>query len=189
MLLTGLTQPSQTSKSPTQLPTVFSSEILSIIVANGESIPSITATYFRTIGLWLFSIYPEQIQRALDSEISHDLSILLLCMHLVISVPGNSKGFESVSNSTYFQAKSIYSLRASSGKPSVEIVQAGALLSLYEYGHGMVEAAQLTLATASTMSIKMVKHQRKIQTHKIEDTDIGHLWWGVVMLDRYVSMF
>lgn len=88
-------------------------------------------------------------------------------------------------SSTYFDAKSLHSALSTSGRSSIEVIQAGLLLAVYEQGHGMVEGAQVTMAGCSRLAIKMMGAERKLGVANIQDTEFGHLWWGVVIMDRY----
>lgn len=84
----------------------------------------------------------------------------------------------------YREAKSLHSGQASSGESGIETVQAGLLLCLYEHGHGMFEAAQLSMATTARLGMRIVNAQRRLGVEHIQDTEVGHLWWGVEILDK-----
>lgn len=156
--------PSSASQGPNSsaLSASVAVEVLNLIVANGEPIPSMTATYFRTIGGWLPILNPEQIESGLRFEASLDFATLLLCMRLVTLMPGSHGGPEAMKNQTYFQTKALFSLRSSSGELSLEIVQAGILLCLYEIGHGMSDAAQVSISVVSRYVLVSIALRIKI---------------------------
>jgi hypothetical protein len=159
-------------------------QVLAQLIGLGESIPSIIATYFRTIDVWLPVISQSRIQKAfrnLSAAPSTDLGALLLCMYLITRVPGQDPG--TMACSVYLRAKSLYSCQASMGKGSVEIVQAGLLLALYEQGHGLLEAAQMSMAMTWRLGRRMVVASKRAGLG-IFDTELGNLWWGVLVLDR-----
>lgn len=159
--------------------------VLDILIGLGESIPAITSTYFRTIDMWLPVISRERIQKGFQNirtDPSAELGALLMCMYMITRVPG-SGGSDSMRSSIYTQAKLLHFSQVSTGKPSIEIVHAGVLLTLYEQGHGMIDAAQMSIATTSRLGFRMVTTNRKAGLD-IFDTDVGNLWLGIVMLDR-----
>ena len=87
-------------------------------------------------------------------------------------------------DSTYYDAKSLVSMQMSSGKTAIEIVQGGLLLCVYEQCHGMLQAAQITMAGCSRLGFKMMGSQRKTGEKDIQNTELGRLWWGIVIIDR-----
>lgn len=161
------------------------SQVLDFLLGLGESVPSVVATYFRTIDLWLPVISQETVQRSFQdirTNPSVELGVLLLCMHVITRMPGDD-GSDTMNSSAYLQAKSLYSYQSSLGKGKIEIVQAGLLLALYEQGHGLLDAAQMSMTTASRMGTKMVTASQRAG-RDIFESDLGNLWWGIVILDR-----
>jgi hypothetical protein len=104
-------------------------------------------------------------------------------MFLIIRTPLHGLNMK---DSTYFEAKCLVSTQISSGKTVIEVVQAGLLLSIYEQCHGMIQAAQITMAGCSRLGYKMVGAYRKTGDMNIQNTELGRLWWGVVIVDRCV---
>jgi hypothetical protein len=159
--------------------------VLDILIGLGESIPAITSTYFRTIDVWFPVISPEIVQKGFQNirtDPSAELGALLMCMYVITRQP-ESGGSDAMKSSIYTQAKLLHFSQVSTGKPSIEIVQAGALLALYEQGHGMIDAAQMSIATTSRLGFRMVTTNKKAGLD-VFDTDLGNLWLGIVMLDR-----
>jgi hypothetical protein len=163
------------------------SQVLSILIANGENVQSVTALYFRTIDVWLPIISPRRCVEKLEniaSDNNPELSNLLLCMYLVTRQPGKPSGIKEMQTPIYFEAKTLLTTLTSSGNLSIEVIQAGVLLSLYEQGHGMIDVAQLTMSVCTRMAMKMKVALRAAP--ELQNTDFGRLWWGLVILDRYV---
>jgi len=162
-------------------------QILDIIVAHGESIPSVIATYYRTIDVWLPIISRDRLTEQLDNirtNPSSDSPLLLLCMYMIAKFPGDIVDMGQMRTSLYLQAKSLHSLHISVAKLSIELIQAGVLLCLYEQGHGMVDIAQMTIAATSRMGIKMTNAEKEAGTEDIQETELGRVWWSVVIMDR-----
>lgn len=160
------------------------SQVLGILAANGKEVTSVTSTYFRTIDVWLPIIAPSTCMKRLANVGTEDvgLSCLLLCMYLATQAPSAGDFGMEVQSTTYFQAKMLHTSLIAAGKSSRDIIQAGVLVSLYEQGHGMIEAAQLTIAVCTRMATK-VKLSLRTESN-IQNTEFGRLWWGILILDR-----
>ena len=87
-------------------------------------------------------------------------------------------------DSTYYDTKSLVSMQMLSGQTAIEIIQGGLLLCIYEQCHGMLEAAQITMAGCSRLGLKMIGAQQKAGDKDLQHTDAGRLWWGIVIVDR-----
>lgn len=153
-------------------------QILEILISNDESVPSVISKYFQTVDTWLPILYPKSFQMPHDVE----LSSLLLSMYLITRSPTDELG--GARSLLYFQVKALHSALIFSGKASIDVVQAGVLITIYEQGHGMTEVAQMTLSTSSRIAIKMLGAQRSLVTEDIENTELGRVWWAIVMIDR-----
>jgi hypothetical protein len=164
--------------------TDIAGQVLEILSANGDDVSSVTTQYFRTIDTWLPIIAQERLEKRLETIVPHpsvELATLLLCMHLIIRTPDTGRNMQ---DSTYFDAKSLVSMQMSSGNTAIEIVQGGLLLCVYEQCHGMLQAAQITMAGCSRLGFKMMGSQRKSGDKDIQNTELGRLWWGIVIIDR-----
>lgn len=160
-------------------------QVLTTLIANGEGVPSVAHTFFRTIDVWLPIISPTECMRRLETigtDRNNELSCLLLCMYLATQPPGSGDAITEMQTATYFQAKALHSAFVSAGNCALDIIQAGVLVCLYEQGHGMIDAAQLTMAACIRMATK-VKIALGSST-QVQNTEFGRLWWGILMLDR-----
>jgi hypothetical protein len=167
-------------------------QVLSIIIENGEGVPSVSHTYFRTIDVWLPIIDREECMKRLETitaDQNIELSCLLLCMYLVSQPPGISQAAPAMQmqTSTYFQAKALHSALVCTGNATMDIMQAGVLISLYEQGHGMIEAAQITMTSVIRLATKTKVSLRS--NTDVRKTEFGRLWWGILILDRYSILF
>jgi hypothetical protein len=119
----------------------------------------------------------------MESAPSCDLAVLILVLYLIVQMP---HGQTSMQNSIYFTTKSLLDPILSSGKGSIEVVQASLLVALYEHGHGMLEAAQVTLAQCGRLGMKVLARKRRMVSSNLQDTEEGRLWWSIFILDRCV---
>jgi hypothetical protein len=175
----------QTLSTNKKLGSDIPAQVLGILIANGEGVPSVASTYFRTIDVWLPIIAPNECTKRLETisaDQNIELACLLLCMYLIIQAPSTGDCGSEMQSSTYFQAKTLHTTLIAAGKNSLEIIQAGVLVSLYEQGHGMIEAAQLTIAVCIRMATKAKIALRS--KAGMQNTEFGRLWWGILILDR-----
>lgn len=160
-------------------------QVLSLLIANGKGVPSVAHAFFRTIDVWLPIISPTECMKRLETistDRNNELACLLLCMYLVTQTPESGESATEMQTATYFQAKTLHSAFLSVGNCTLDIIQAGVLICLYEQGHGMIDAAQLTMAACIRMASKVKIALRS--TTQIQNTEFGRLWWGILMLDR-----
>jgi len=161
-------------------------QVLSILVANGEGVPSVTSLYFRTIDVWLPIISPTRCIKRLETmsaDQNVELACLLLCMYLVTRPPGNATtGPREMQSPLYWEAKTLLSALISAGNHAIEVIQATLLVSLYEQGHGMIEVAQVTMAVCTRLAMRMKVAEQSAP--EIQNTEFGRLWWGIIILDR-----
>ncbi|TAQ90820.1 hypothetical protein B7494_g878 [Chlorociboria aeruginascens] len=157
----------------------ISAQIAAIIARSGETIPTIIASYFRTVDTWLPIISRENLQFYVDNAnpipIAH--SSLLLCMSLAGSTSN------TVRSSIYTAAKALHSLLISSGNVSIEVVQAALLVCIYEQGHGIPESSQTTIAVCSRLGHTLINNCRKMGAKEIQNTEIGRL-----CENRYINL-
>lgn len=181
---------SESSPRTIKLEANIPSQVLSILINNGEGVPSVTSNYFRTIDVWLPVITSEPCLKRLETittDNNVELASLLLAMFLVTRPPSPRSGAKEMQTPLYFDTKTLYAFLVNTGRSSIEIIQAGFLISLYEIGHGLTEAAQVTMIYTSRLATKTKIRQYRNSSANVSNTEFGRLWWGIVTLDRFVS--
>jgi hypothetical protein len=184
-LIAGLSLSARASSSNASIHAEITRIALDIIALDGISVPVVVSTYCRTIGAWLPIISRKDLNersRAISSDPSFEFATLMLAIYLVIQAPRFDGSETDMLTKLYFETKTLIISALSSGPHSLELLQANTLLTVYEYGHGMRNASLISMATCSRMGrllLAKVIHQAQPQ-----DTDIGRLWWGIVILDR-----
>lgn len=73
-------------------------------------------------------------------------------------------------------------------KPCIEHLQTSLLLALYECGHGMTEAAYLTLSSSAAF-VNLISEQQAGRCPLISPIDQEKYWTIVLILDRYCSSY
>lgn len=165
------------------LHTATTNEVLRIIFSAGETVSGVIEKHMRCIGVWLKCISHERLMKriqTLQSDPSSDLAVLILVLHLVVQMPAP----KSMQSPLYFATKALLDPMLSSGRASLETVQASLLVALYEHGHGMLESAQVTLAICGRLGMKVIARKRQSGVLQLQNTEEGRLWWSVIILDR-----
>ncbi|XDG03961.1 hypothetical protein ABKA04_003576 [Annulohypoxylon sp. FPYF3050] len=126
-----------------------------------------------------------------------NVALLVLTMYLNTRMRLTESGEQPLFDETYRTVKRLLSplLLACVGdpRPCVELVQAGVLLALYEYGHGEIVAAYRTLsqavATARGMDIKpgqVAESGEDAVMLSVEEEMTGCLWWAMFILEQSI---
>lgn len=131
-----------------------------------------------------------------------EIALLVVAMHLVTRVRQTDSGTRNMFDDTYRTVKRMLALLfmscAGTPQPSIELVQCGALIALYEYGHGDMATAYRTLSeTAASASVLMVKPglvdpggkkpipgQVEEALSTVEREQRSGLWWCLFILDQ-----
>lgn len=118
-----------------------------------------------------------------------DFAILLLCILLSIHYPTSSTAQEPL----YRAVRSIYWYLNAAIDASLEMIQAGILLSCYEYGFGMHKECYKTIGLSVRMGHLMDLHNEKPPSNDIlhssdewtEAAERCNIWWALVIRDRF----
>ncbi|EMC98574.1 hypothetical protein BAUCODRAFT_145643 [Baudoinia panamericana UAMH 10762] len=114
------------------------------------------------------------------------MSMKLACNELPDGTPPQSQLYQDV--------KSFYHYIEAQNGFSIQLIQALALIGLYETGHAIYPAAYLTIGHAARLGIAMGIHERSVPqmlakpTTWTEQEERRRVWWGVIVLDRYVNI-
>jgi hypothetical protein len=158
-------------------------EALALLAAHDVDAVAVVAEYGRSIDGWFPPIVSlARLPARLAHEASARLAVLLLAMHLVTRVPSPDG---SMHTPFYFRTKSMFAALVAAGDSSLEVVQASVLLTLYEAGHGMADAAQVSMAISARIGHRLFSRKRRLEGDGIGDTEEGRVWWSINILDRY----
>lgn len=174
-------------REPSQAPRdiTIPNQVLEMIAADGESVPAVLATYFRTIDTWMPIIDPDDCKKQIDSMLFNqdvEIASLLLTIYMVTRLPQGTG--EGVATPLYFQAKSLQTALTSSGRLSIVVMKSALLIATYEQGHGLFDAAQSTISTCLRMSGRLLSGQYDASQVDVENTDLGRLWWNTVIVNK-----
>ncbi|KAI1438504.1 hypothetical protein GGR50DRAFT_640277 [Xylaria sp. CBS 124048] len=128
---------------------------------------------------------------------SKEFALLIVLMNLTIRMRYTDAGEQHMFNETYRTVKRMLSMlmmRCADGPvPSIELVQCGALMALYEYGHGEIETAYNTLSHTAVLTRVMGISTTQKGDSGIDDVPLtlqeeqrNCLWWGLFILEQFV---
>ncbi|TRX92053.1 hypothetical protein FHL15_007150 [Xylaria flabelliformis] len=128
---------------------------------------------------------------------SKEFALLVVLMNLNIRMRLTAAGEQHMFDETYRTVKRILALLlmvcADGPHPTVELVQCGALLALYEYGHGEIETAYQTLSQTAPVARVLGISARQKGDSGIDDVPLtlveeqqNCLWWGLFILEQFI---
>ena len=112
---------------------------------DGPSVTAIANEYFATVHLWMPIVSQKRLMVDMRNphwEAGPDFALLLLCMKLIISRPPDN--IESYQTSIYVSAKHFLAMTEAAGTVSLFVLQAGLLMTWYEYGQAIYPAAWMS---------------------------------------------
>ncbi|KAJ0426364.1 hypothetical protein BJY00DRAFT_272028 [Aspergillus carlsbadensis] len=151
--------------------------------------------YFSSIHLWFPildpSLYYKQMSSPWDLQ-RPEFLLLSLSMFLINARPD---GIELSSQvlTLYTSIKGFIGLLDSIGPISLEVIQVRLLVTMFESGHGMPQSAYMTMGSAIRAAMVLglgndrpkPSHTSPEQQRKAEEEQ--RVWWGVMVMDRYLD--
>ncbi|KAI1662817.1 hypothetical protein F4813DRAFT_342039 [Daldinia decipiens] len=130
-------------------------------------------------------------------------ALLVAAMYLLTRMRTTDAGPQPIFDETYRTVKRLLSslLLACAGDPhpDVEVVQCGALVALYEYGHGDAVTAYRTLSQAVVTARVLGIRPAQLAEGRggdigmmmgtgagAEEEQSGGLWWGMFILEQFI---
>lgn len=159
------------------------------IIGGVADIQIFASQYFDTIQTWMpiiskWRFYDHHLLPLSQSRA--DLALLFLCMKLTVSMPKHTRNAQTPE---YFAAKRFYLEVESAGFFSIQVLQAGLLISLYEIGHAIYPSAFLSIGTCARYGYALgINGNATSQISKpftwVEQEERRRVWWAIVILDR-----
>jgi hypothetical protein len=151
--------------------------------------------YFKSIHGWMPFISQKRFYDYHLSPLFHsraDLALLFLCMKLITERPRSQE--PCLQTSLYYTVKHFHLELESSGLFSIQVLQAGILLALYELGHAIYPAAFLSIGACARFAYALgINSNSTSPTSKVitlvELEERRRVWWAIVILDRFAIPF
>ncbi|TID20151.1 putative fungal-specific transcription factor [Venturia nashicola] len=157
-----------------------------------------TSKFFHSVHSYLAFIHrPRFEKRVADSKIKADaeMSVLLLSMKLVAE-PINyaQSGADPRQNSVYIAAKHFHRLVNKSKGPSLDLIQSGILLCLYEHNAAIGDVAYKTLADCANMGQRIglnasnFKMDFGVPDMAAYQEEFRRTYWALISMDCIVTL-
>jgi hypothetical protein len=179
---------------PTTIDSIVHSQVCHIFRADGKYVDAVATRYFQGVHTWL----PIVARRRFLERLAHfqhissaDFSILLLAMGLITQHPSLDPSTNQDREVFYLATKTMFAKVQAFIPSSLCLVQAGVILSFYEYAHGMIEAAYVTIGTCARMAAAIGLNNKQCSVELqgseawFDDEEALCTWWGLVICDRY----
>lgn len=161
-----------------------------VIQATGQFVDGISGSYFQGIHRHL----PIISRKRFHDQLFHigafpppGFSILLLTICLLTyhpkSLPQTTPpvGRESL----YLSVKLLFAQVQTLAPLSVDFIQAGILLALYEYANGRPDDAFLSITACARMGYASCLHRERLTAFSAsDDEEAANTWWGIVICER-----
>ena len=115
---------------------------------------------------------------------SADFSVLLLAMFLVVWRPSPESGIDDDRGNLHVVIKMLSAQVQAVLPPSMRLVQAGLLISVFEYAHGLKTAALLSITSCAKMASIMRANAHTSGEFGSETREERNLCWGLVIYER-----
>ena len=181
--------------SPGKLPNIdedITEQVYSIIHSDGSDVVDLERLYLETVRQWLPILNRQRLpqrMKILSESPNLQLALLLLSIYLITRVPCRHQPPEGMQNNLYTTIKKIFLLLQAAERPSLELLQAGALITLYEHGHGIPDKAYVTIGICARLGQAMGLHLLEDLSNvyfdpEAEVSESKVTWHAVLMFDR-----
>lgn len=170
-------------------------EVYQLLQSHPGEMYGVSQVYFNNIHKWI-PIMSQKLFYSRMTEFSKtkrpDFAVLLLSILLSIHCPASGTAQEPL----YKATRSIFWSLNATIDASLEMIQAGILLSCYEYGFGLYKECYKTIGLCVRMG-----HWMNLQDEKPPSDDLQYsdewiriaercnLWWALVIRDRFEHWF
>ena len=177
----------QRSGEPLGLDHVLRSQVDRLTRARGCYLDDITSRYFQGMHKWLPVISRNKFHAEfINNRIPWpaDLSILLLAMFLVVWQPSPESGIDDDRGTLHVVIKMLFAQVQAVLPPSTRLIQAGLLISVFEYAHELKNAALVSITSCAKMAHIMRPNAHTSREARSETREERNLRWGLVIYER-----
>ena len=169
--------------------------LLDCISRKSRPIDVFVSTYFATFHRSLPILNQEtfRAQMRILAPSSHFSTLLLsiiLISHLSLKITFGNEGKSK--EELYSTLKSIHGLLLGNGKVSMELVQAGVIIAAYEHCQALHRDAWVGIGNCARLGQVLGLHRAVRPGPQEEEGAMWEerkcLWWGIVVLERYVFL-
>ncbi|KAL3477073.1 hypothetical protein BJX99DRAFT_128743 [Aspergillus californicus] len=180
----------QTDYSTFDVDRFFTDMVMRILAEYDSSADALLGFYFKGIHPWLPVIH-EQTFRARLSQLNTtpqaETALLLVAIFLLLR--GGNKAEHDEHHQTYQLCKYLFSVLQIVRSPSLQLVQAGLLLTVYELGSARSQDASLSIATCAKLGYILrlnIDGPGDCHSTWVSAEEGRRAWMGVYILDRLI---
>jgi hypothetical protein len=172
---------------------ILHDQVHNIIQATGRFIDDVTVRYFRGIHEWIPVISRREFQNHLiysSAPARADFSLLLLSMCLITYYSSQITPQHINQDAMYLTTKMLFAHVQAFMSSSLNLIQAGILISIYEYAHCKLDTAYNSITNCAKMAHAIGLHKLKSsldpQEHEagLKGEEERNTWWGIVIYER-----
>jgi hypothetical protein len=162
---------------------------ISKLIGNPENWEMIAVEYFKTTHTWIPIISKKSFYEHIHApwgQMRSDYALLVLAMDLTCWIPENN----NPRTPAYIATKSFYLDLEIQGLVSLQVLQAGILISLFELGHAIFPSAVVSVEACVRYGCALginwdAKFPAKRPFSWFDLDEQNRVWWAVMILDRY----
>lgn len=148
---------------------------------------SVVADYFKNVHHWMPVISRIRLHNLVSNRPLHqqepDSILLLMSIKLILSIPDQNKSPTEL----YTNTKQFFFLVEAAGCFTLQMIQAGIMIALYELGHGIYPAVFSTIATCARYGTALgIDELSAANLTGAGGEEKVRVWWGVLIVDQYV---
>lgn len=159
-------------------------------VGDLDSIRNVATKYFNKIQIWMPIVARKRLFRYLLNPLSRiraDITLLIVAMRVMTIFPVDTGSDPKIP--LYVAVKRFYAEAESLGVLSLPCLQAGVLISIYEFGHGIYPAAFFTIASCARYAalLGLDAKQPLFQDNPsdwVQVEERRRVWWAILIVDR-----
>jgi hypothetical protein len=160
------------------------------IIGNTSQQHAIAKSFFETIHEWMPIVSKKRFFEHLNPfcVLGADYALLVLSMDLISWLPDSRT--QDPRTSAYLTAKKYFLDLEIAGVLSLQTLQGGILITIFELAHAIYPSAFLSVAScarhASALGICwMTASSNESPSSRLDLEERNRSWWAIVLLDRY----
>jgi hypothetical protein len=154
----------------------------------------VAAEFFDKIHMWMPVISKKRFYENLLNPLMQpriDVSLLIYCMKLITVSPSKNEDGGNPKTTAYLTAKRLLLEAEIAGVLSLQLLQAGLLVTIYEIGHAIYPLAYTSLGTWARYGVSLGINGKQQagspgQFTWVEEEERRRVWWAILILDRFV---
>lgn len=164
-----------------------------IAARNGDNFQNAALNYFLFDHPWYPIISRTQMIEGLlvmQSELRAEFADMLLCVYLMTQLSSRASVCGEELQQLYHTVKGMHYVLLSTGRSSIEVVQAGLLIALFEYTQGLHGSAYSSIGACARMG-HLLNFHKSLSPVSVSSPRSAvvveserKLWWGIIILER-----